>query len=129
MSEIPARAGILVVDDDDSIREIVRRVLKSDGHIAYAASNGAEALEQFDLTLPDLVMLDVEMPLMDGWETLKRLRQVSDCPVIMVTVYGSTEDITKGLEWGADDYLVKPFGVRELIARVNTVLRRASPVC
>ena len=74
-------------------------------------------------------MLDVEMPLMDGWETLKRLRQVSDCPVIMVTVYGSTEDITKGLEWGADDYLVKPFGVRELIARVNTVLRRASPVC
>ena len=65
---------------------------------------------------------------MDGWETLERVREISDCPVIMLTVFGSTDDIIKGLELGADDYLVKPFGVQELIARVNTVLRRASVV-
>ena len=128
MSERPVRSGILVVEDDDSIREIVRRVLESEGYSIHVACNGVEGLEQFNLTLPDLVMLDVKMPLMDGWETLGRLRQISDCPVIMLTVFGSTEDIIRGLERGADDYLVKPFGVRELIARVNTVLRRASLV-
>ena len=66
------------------------------------------------------------MPGMDGWETLEKVRQVSDCPVIMLTVFGATDDIIRGLELGADDYLIKPFGIRELIARVNTVLRRSS---
>ena len=122
------RSSILIVEDDESIREIVRRVLETDGHVAHVASDGAEGLEQFNLSLPDLVMLDVKMPGMDGWETLQRLRQVSECPVIMLTVFGATEDIIKGLELGADDYLVKPFGVRELLARVNTVLRRTSRV-
>ena len=128
MSERPVRPGILVVEDDDSIREIAKRVLESEGYSTHVACNGVEGLEQFDLILPDLVMLDVKMPLMDGWETLARLRQISNCPVIMLTVFGSTEDIIRGLERGADDYLVKPFGVRELIARVNNVLRRASLV-
>ena len=118
----------MIVEDDDSIREIVRRVLETDGHVAHVASDGAEGLERFSLSLPDLVMLDVKMPGMDGWETLQRLRQVSDCPVIMLTVFGATEDIIKALDLGADDYLVKPFGVRELLARVNTVLRRAGRV-
>ena len=66
------------------------------------------------------------MPGMDGWETLEKVRQVSDCPVIMLTMFGATDDIIRGLELGADDYLIKPFGIRELIARVNTVLRRSS---
>ena len=73
-----------------------------------------------------LILLDVKMPGMDGWETLEKVRQVSDCPVIMLTVFGATDDIIRGLELGADDYLIKPFGIRELIARVNTVLRRSS---
>lgn len=116
---------ILIVEDDPSIREIVRKVLESQGHTVHVASDGVEGLERFYLTLPDLVILDVMMPEMDGWETLSQLRQVSDCAVIMLTVYSSPEDISKGLELGADDYLVKPFGIRELTARVNTVLRRA----
>ena len=116
---------ILIVEDDSPIREIIRKVLESQGHTVHAASNGVEGLERFYLTLPDLVILDVMMPKMDGWETLRRLRQVSDCAVIMLTVLSSTGDVIKGLELGADDYLAKPFGVRELTARVNAVLRRA----
>lgn len=123
-----ATAVILIVEDDDSIRDIVRRVLESDGHVVHVAANGAEGLDKFYLTLPDLMILDVKMPVLNGWQTLERLRRISNCPVIMLTVFGSTEDIIKGLEMGADDYLVKPFGIRELIARVNTVLRRASRV-
>ena len=123
-----AQSVILIIEDDESIREIVSRVLQSEGYTTHLASNGVKGLEQFYLTLPDLIVLDVKMPEMDGWETLERLREISDCPVIMLTVFGSTDDIIKGLELGADDYLVKPFGVQELIARVNTVLRRASVV-
>ena len=118
-----ARSVILIIEDDESIREIVSRVLQSEGYTTHLASNGVRGLEQFYLTLPDLIVLDVKMPEMDGWETLERVREISDCPV-----FGSTDDIIKGLELGADDYLVKPFGVQELIARVNTVFRRASVV-
>ena len=120
--------SILIVEDEVYIREFVRRVLSSGGYTVNFASNGVEGLEQFYKTLPDLIMLDVKMPDMDGWEMLERLRQVSDCPVIMLTMSGATSDVIKGLELGADDYLVKPFGVQELIARVNTVLRRTSLV-
>ncbi len=80
------------------------------------------------MTLPDLIILDVKMPVMDGWETLTRLRRTSEVTVIMLTVYSAKQDIIKGLELGADDYLVKPFGIRELIARVNAVLRRTTLV-
>ena len=124
LADISTSNVILVIEDDNSIREIVRRVLEAEGHTVHVASNGEEGLERFYLTLPDLIVLDVIMPKMDGWETLKRLREISDCAVIMLTVFGSSEDIIKGLELGADDYLTKPFGVRELTARVNTVLRR-----
>ena len=102
-------------------------MLAHEGYVPYVATNGVEGLEQASRLLPDLIILDVKMPEMDGWETLKRLRRASECPVIMLTVFGSTDDITKGLELGADDYLLKPFGIRELKARVNAVLRRASP--
>lgn len=128
MSAETSAPVILIVEDDDSIKEIVVRVLASEGYVIHTAANGVQGLEQFYLRLPDLIILDVKMPEMDGWETLERLRQVSDCPVIMLTVFGSTDDIIKGLELGADDYLVKPFGIQELIARVNAVLRRASVV-
>ena len=115
---------ILIVEDDDSIREIVQRVLEDEGYAIQIAENGVRGLEQFYLTLPDLIILDVKMPEMNGWEMLERLREISGCPVIMLTVFGSTDDIIRGLELGADDYLVKPFGVQELIARVSAVLRR-----
>jgi two-component system response regulator MprA len=128
LSAETSRPVILIVEDDDSIKEIVVRVLASEGYVIHTAANGVQGLEQFYLRLPDLIILDVKMPEMDGWETLERLRQISDCPVIMLTVFGSTDDIVKGLELGADDYLVKPFGIQELIARVNAVLRRASVV-
>jgi DNA-binding response OmpR family regulator len=125
LSKEAAPPIILIVEDDDSIREIVSHVLEGEGYLTRLAYNGVHGLEQFYLTLPDLIILDVKMPEMDGWELLKKLREVSDCPVIMLTVFGSTDDIIKGLELGADDYLVKPFGVQELIARVNAVIRRA----
>ena len=127
-SEETTRPVILIIEDDESISEIVSRVLESEGYITHIASNGVKGMEQFYLTLPDLIILDVKMPEMDGWETLERIRQISDCPAIMLTVFGSTDDIIKGLELGADDYLVKPFGIQELIARVTAVLRRTSLV-
>ena len=126
MSTATDPVQILIVEDDESISEIVSRVLTAEGYNTDVAENGVRGIEKYYLTLPDLIILDVKMPEMDGWETLERLRQVSDCPVIMLTVFGSTDDIIKGLELGADDYLVKPFGVQELIARVNAVLRRSS---
>ena len=115
---------ILIIEDDESISEIVSRVMQTAGYATHVAENGLKGLEMFYLTLPDLIILDVKMPEMDGWETLERVRRVSDCPVIMLTVFGSTDDIIKGLELGADDYLVKPFGIQELTARVNAVIRR-----
>lgn len=128
MSEENTQPVVLIIEDDDSIREIVSRVLKDEGFVVHSAVNGLIGLEQFYIVLPDLILLDVKMPEMDGWETLERLRNVSGTPVIMLTVFGSTDDIIRGLELGADDYLVKPFGIEELIARVRAVLRRSSPV-
>ena len=119
---------ILIVDDDASIREIVGRVLEDEGYRIETATNGLEGLDQFYRVTPDLIILDVKMPEMDGWETLGRVREISNCPVIMLTAFGSTNDIIQGLELGADDYLVKPFGVQELIARVDAVLRRTHAI-
>ncbi|MCH8825751.1 MAG: response regulator transcription factor [Chloroflexi bacterium] len=124
LEEDKAQPVVLIVEDDDSIREIVHRVLEDEGYTIQLAENGVRGMEQFYLTLPDLIVMDVKMPEMDGWEMLQRLREISGCPVIMLTVFGSTDDIIKGLELGADDYLVKPFGVQELTARVSAVLRR-----
>ena len=128
MPEETAQRIILVIEDDDSIREIVTRVLEDEGFTVASAVNGLRGLETFLKTSPDLVLLDVKMPEMDGWETLQNIRKVSQTPVVMLTVFGSTDDIIKGLEMGADDYLVKPFGVPELLVRVQAVLRRSTPV-
>lgn len=116
---------ILVVDDEPRIVEAVNMNLEVEGYQVSVASNGYEALEKVTKELPDLVILDVMMPEMDGFETLKRIREVSTVPVIMLTVKGEETDRVKGLDLGADDYVTKPFGPRELVSRVKAALRRA----
>ena len=120
------RRSVLIIEDDPAISEIVSRVLEDEGFTTHTAFDGAQGFDAYYLTQPDIIILDVKMPVMDGWETLTRLRRVSETPVIMLTVYSAKQDIIKGLELGGDDYLVKPFGIKELIARVTTVLRRTS---
>ena len=116
---------ILVVDDEPRIVEAVSMNLDVEGYQVSAASNGYEALDKVTKELPDLVILDVMMPEMDGFETLKSIREVSSVPVIMLTVKGEETDRVKGLDLGADDYVTKPFGPRELVSRVKAALRRA----
>jgi two-component system KDP operon response regulator KdpE len=122
---------ILIVDDEARMRRFVRMNLELEGYQVTEAGNGLEALEKVRDDLPDLVLLDVMMPDMDGFETLERLREVSTVPVIMLTVKAEEEDRIRGLELGADDYVTKPFSPRELASRIRAVLRRAempSPV-
>ena len=115
---------ILVVDDEPRIIEAVSMNLELEGYQVSGASNGYEALKKLTKELPDLVILDVMMPEMDGFEALKRIREVSTVPVIMLTVKGEETDKVKGLELGADDYVTKPFGPKELVSRVKAALRR-----
>lgn len=122
---------ILIVDDEAKMVRFVRMNLELEGYRVIEASNGMEALAHVRDDLPDLVLLDVMMPEMDGFETLARLREISTVPVIMLTVKGDEEDRIRGLELGADDYVTKPFSPRELASRIRAVLRRAempSPV-
>jgi two-component system KDP operon response regulator KdpE len=127
----PGEKLVLVVDDESRMVRFVRMNLELEGYQVAEASNGLEALEKVRDELPDLVVLDVMMPEMDGFETLARLREISTVPVIMLTVKGDEEDRIRGLELGADDYVTKPFSPRELASRIRAVLRRAempSPV-
>jgi two-component system KDP operon response regulator KdpE len=122
---------ILIVDDEPRMVRFVRMNLELEGFQVSEAGTGMEALEKVRDDLPDLVLLDVMMPEMDGFETLARLREISTVPVIMLTVKGDEEDRIRGLELGADDYVTKPFSPRELASRIRAVLRRAempSPV-
>jgi DNA-binding response OmpR family regulator len=116
---------VLVVDDEADIRELLRELLGRAGHEVVEAPNGSEALKLFYSEQPDFVILDVQMPILDGWETLARIREVSDVPVLMLTARAEELDKVRGLRAGADDYLTKPFGRQELLARVNANLRRA----
>jgi DNA-binding response OmpR family regulator len=116
---------ILVVDDEPDLVHAVRLYLEMEGYMVFAASNGEEALEKVRDKLPDLVVLDVMMPEMDGFETLQRLREAHQVPVIMLTVRGEEADKVRGLQLGADDYVTKPFSQRELLSRIQAVLRRA----
>lgn len=116
---------ILVVDDEPRIISFVRMNLELEGHHVLEARNGLEALEAIRTKLPDIVLLDVMMPELDGFETLKMLREFSSIPVIMLTAKGEENDKVYGLELGADDYVTKPFGPRELSSRIKAVLRRA----
>jgi len=117
-------ARVLVVDDEPMVREVVARYLELDGVLVAEASNGAEALEWLDSNSPDLIVLDVMLPEVDGLTILRRLRLTSDVPVILLTARSSEVDRIAGLELGADDYVVKPFSPREVAARVRTILRR-----
>jgi DNA-binding response OmpR family regulator len=120
------RKIILVVDDERRIAEAVTMNLELEGYQVSCASNGQEALRKVTEELPDLIILDVMMPDMDGFETLQKIREISNVPVIMLTVKGGETDKVKGLELGADDYVTKPFGPKELVSRVKAALRRAT---
>ncbi|MFQ6033523.1 MAG: response regulator transcription factor [Candidatus Bipolaricaulia bacterium] len=118
---------ILIAEDDPGSRELLRRFLESQDYEVITATNGTEALERFDDQGADLLLLDVMMPGLDGWAVLEEVRRRSGVPVIMVTVKDSTEEKVKGLQLGADDYITKPFDLRELEARIEAVMRRIAP--
>ena len=119
-----SKPTILIVDDEPRMVRFVKMNLDLEGYLTLEANNGMQALEKVRNLQPDLVLLDVEMPGMDGFETLHRIREVSDAPVIMLTVRSDEDDRIKGLDLGADDYVTKPFSPRELSSRIRAVLRR-----
>ncbi|HXN23104.1 MAG TPA: response regulator transcription factor [Candidatus Dormibacteraeota bacterium] len=119
-------ATILVVDDDPQIRRVMRATLTAQGYTIVEARDGQEALEKLRSERPDLVLLDMNMPVMDGLEACREIRRDSEVPVIMLTVRSAEKDKVRALDAGADDYVVKPFGIQELLARVRAVLRRTS---
>lgn len=124
-----ANEKILVVDDDTNICELLRLYLTKEGYQVTTANDGEEGLDKFNQVKPDMVLLDVMMPKMDGLEVCRRIRKLGNTPVMMLTAKGETFDKVLGLELGADDYIVKPFSPREVIARIKAVLRRfAEPV-
>ena len=116
---------ILIVDDDKELLDLMHQALQGEGFSIFMAESGERGLAIFDQVAPDVMILDIMMPGMDGWEVCRRLRQASPVPIIFLTALGSTENTVQGLMGGADDYLVKPFKVAELRARVRAVLRRA----
>ncbi len=118
------KTRILVVDDELSIIKFLRANLEANAYEVLSAIDGAEALQTFEMELPDLVILDIMMPKMDGFEVCRRLREWSQVPIIMLSARGDVSDKVKCLDLGADDYITKPFGASELIARVRAVLRR-----
>jgi len=120
-------ARILVVDDDEVVRALVRGVLEGAGYKVCEAADGLAGLRELYRSGADLVILDVEMPELDGWKTLERLREVSQVPVLMLTAHEAELERVRGLQSGADDYVIKPFGRQELAARVQALLRRVAP--
>ena len=119
-------AKVLVVDDDTAIAEMIGIVLRAEGFEPSFCADGSEAVAAFHSARPDLVLLDLMLPGMDGIEVCARIREESGIPIIMLTAKGDTTDVVKGLESGADDYIVKPFNPKELVARIRTRLRPAS---
>ena len=117
-------AKILIADDDRNICELLKIYLEKEGCTVVLAGDGEEALSKFETEEPDIILLDVMMPRLDGWQVCRELRKKSDCPIIMITAKGETFDKVLGLELGADDYVVKPFEPKEIVARVKAVLRR-----
>jgi DNA-binding response OmpR family regulator len=119
------QATILVVDDEPRIVEIVRDTLEPAGYTVMSAADGEQGLRMAETHEPDLIVLDIGLPGVDGWEVCRRLRELTTIPILMLTARGDQQDKVRGLELGADDYLPKPFGVQELLARVRALLRRA----
>jgi two-component system KDP operon response regulator KdpE len=120
-------ANILVVDDEPQIRRVMRTTLSSQGYVITEARTGEEALELMRKERPDLILLDVNMPGMGGLEACREIRRASDAPIIMLTIRNAERDKVAALDAGADDYVVKPFGIEELLARIRAALRRFSP--
>ena len=115
---------ILVVDDDQNICELLRLYIEKENFEVAVANDGRRALELFDSFSPDLILLDIMLPELDGWQVCREIRKKSQCPIIMLTAKGEVFDKVLGLELGADDYVVKPFETKEVVARIKAVLRR-----
>ena len=115
---------VLIVEDESNIAELINLYLKKEGYETMIAPDGGKALELYRLFRPDLVLLDIMLPVMDGWAVCSKIRETDKTPIIMLTAKGETIDKVAGLEMGADDYIVKPFEMKELLARVHAVLRR-----
>ena len=120
--------SVLVVEDDRNIAELLQMYLEKEGYAVTTAGDGGKGLEKYRAIKPDLVLLDVMMPIMDGWAVCKAIRAESQTPVIMLTAKGETDDKVAGLKSGADDYITKPFEMKEVLARIEAVLRRASGI-
>ena len=118
---------VLIVEDDNNIAELLHLYLEKEGFETCVARDGGKGVEQFRAFVPDLVLLDIMLPVMDGWSVLKKIREEDNTPVIMLTAKGEVEDRVSGLESGADDYIVKPFEMKEVLARIRAVLRRMGP--
>ena len=118
------KTKIMVVDDDPNIRELVRLYLEKEGFEVTCAERGDEAVKLFRASPPNLMLLDVMLPGMDGWQVCREVRKISNIPIIMLTAKGETFDKVLGLDLGADDYIVKPFDMKELVARIKAVIRR-----
>ncbi len=118
---------VLIVEDDSNIAELLHLYLEKEGFETCVAKDGGKGIEQFRQFQPDLVLLDIMLPVMDGWSVLKKIREEAKTPVIMLTAKGEITDRVSGLEMGADDYIVKPFEMKEVLARIHAVLRRTSP--
>ncbi len=117
---------ILIVDDDENICELLRLYLQKDGFNTVVANNGEKAITLVQIEKPDLVLLDIMMPVLDGWQVCREIRKSSDVPIIMLTAKSETFDKVLGLELGADDYVTKPFDSKEVVARIKAVLRRTN---
>ena len=126
MERTPKKQRILIVDDEKGLVRLMRMNLEHDGFEVVEANNGAQAMDRLRATIPDLILLDVMMPDMDGFTVLKMVREVGPTPVIMLTAKGEEDDKIRGLELGADDYVTKPFSPRELTSRIRAVLRRGN---
>lgn len=115
---------IMVVDDDRNICELIRLYLEKEGYAVVIANDGEEALAKFTIENPDLMLLDIMMPKLDGWQVCREIRKKSNVPIIMITAKGETFDKVLGLELGSDDYVVKPFDPKEIVARIKAIMRR-----
>ena len=116
--------NILIVEDDKNIADLLRLYLEKEEMVCTVAGDGLEGLEKFQAVQPDLVLLDIMLPGMDGWSVCRKIRESSKTPIIMLTAKGELEDKVSGLEMGADDYITKPFEAKEVVARIHAVLRR-----
>ena len=128
MEDFTMAVSVLIVEDDRNIAELLQMYLEKEGYAVTIAPDGGKGLEKFRTIKPDLVLLDVMMPVMDGWSVCKAIRAESQTPVIMLTAKGETDDKVTGLKSGADDYVTKPFEMKEVLARIEAVLRRSGTV-